>query len=392
MKKQLLSILSLFILCACSSSKQIEKSLSTGNYDQAIYDALNKLRTNKDKKGKAEYIVMLHEAYNKATERDLGTVDFLKQDNNPENYIRIYDTYVNLDNRQERIKPVLPLYVNGREVKFDFNDYSSHIISFKNDASQQMYKTALNLLDSKNKLDFRQAYNDFKEIETINPNFKDVRQLMDVAHSKGTDFVLVDMVNDTEKVIPQRLEDDLLNFSTYGLNNLWTVYHNTPVNEVNYDYNMRVNLRGINISPEQIKERQIIKEKQIIDGKKDLLDDNGYQVKDSLGNVIKIDNLKTVRCEYYESTQFKSVQVTGNVEYVNLNTKQLEDAFPITSEFVFQHIFATSRGDRRALETDLLQYLNNQRVPFPSESQMIYDTGEDLKAQLKQIINSYSIR
>ncbi|MBD0822962.1 hypothetical protein [Aestuariibaculum marinum] len=392
MKKQLLSILSLFILCACSSSKQIEKSLSTGNYDQAIYDALNKLRTNKDKKGKAEYIVMLHEAYNKATERDLGSVDFLKQDNNPENYIRIYDTYVNLDNRQERIKPVLPLYVNGREVKFDFNDYSSHIISFKNDASQQIYQTALSLLDSKNKLDFRQAYNDFKEIETINPNFKDVRQLMDVAHSKGTDFVLVDMVNDTEKVIPQRLEDDLLNFSTYGLNNLWTVYHNTPVNEVNYDYNMRVNLRGINISPEQIKERQIIKEKQIIDGKKDLLDDNGYQVKDSLGNVIKIDNLKTVRCEYYESTQFKSVQVTGNVEYVNLNTKQLEDAFPITSEFVFQHIFATSRGDRRALETDLLQYLNNQRVPFPSESQMIYDTGEDLKAQLKQIINSYSIR
>ncbi|MCH4552826.1 hypothetical protein [Aestuariibaculum lutulentum] len=392
MKKQLLSILSLFILCACSSSKQIEKSLSSGNYDQAIYDALNKLRTNKDKKGKAEYIVMLHEAYNKATERDLSSVDFLKKDNNPENYIRIYDTYVNLDNRQERIKPVLPLFINGKEVKFDFNNYSSHIISFKNDASQQMYKTASSLLNSKNKLDYRQAYNDFKEIETINPNFKDVRQLMDVAHAKGTDFVLVDMVNDTEKVIPQRLEDDLLNFSTYGLNNLWTVYHNNAVNDVNYDYSMRVNLRGISISPEQIKERQIIKEKQIADGKKNLLDANGNQVKDSLGNTIQVDNLKTVRCEYYESTQFKSVQVTGNVEYINLNTKQLEDAFPITSEFVFQHIFATSRGDRRALETDLLQYLNNQRVPFPSESQMIYDTGEDLKAQLKQIINSYSIR
>ncbi|GAA4303881.1 hypothetical protein [Aestuariibaculum suncheonense] len=392
MKKQLLSILSLFILCACSSSKQIEKSLSSGNYDQAIYDAISKLRTNKDKKGKADYIVMLHEAYNKATERDLNSVNFLKKDNNPENYIRIYDTYVNLDQRQEHIKPILPLFVNGKEVKFDFNDYSNHIISFKNNASQQMYNTALALLDSKNKMDYRQAYNDFKTIEDINPNFKDVRQLMDVAHAKGTDFVIVDMVNDTKKVIPERLEDDLLNFSTYGLNNLWTVYHNTAVKEVKYDYSMRVNLREIGISPEQIKERQIIKEKQIVDGKKNLLDANGNQVKDSLGNAIQVDNLKTVRCEYYESTQFKSVQVTGNVEYVNLNTKQLEDAFPITSEFVFQHIFATSRGDRRALETDLLQYLNNQRVPFPSESQMIYDTGEDLKAQLKQIINSYTIR
>ncbi|MBD0832769.1 hypothetical protein [Aestuariibaculum sediminum] len=392
MKKLLLVNVLFIILSACSASKQIEKSLSSGNYDQAIYDAINKLKTNKDKKGKAEYIVMLHEAYNKATERDLGTVNFLKKDNNPENFIRIYDTYVNMDQRQERIKPILPLYVNGKEVRFKFNDYTNQIIGFKNDASLQMYNSASALLNSNNKLDYRKAYNDFKTIEDINPNFKDVRQLMEIAHNKGTDFVLVNIINDTEKVIPQRLEDDLLNFSTYGINNLWTVYHNTQVNNVNYDYNMRLNLRGINISPEQIKERQIIKEKQIVDGKKNLLDEQGNQVKDSLGNAIQVDNLKTVRCEYYESTQFKSAQVSGNVEYINLNTKQLDDTFPITSEFVFQHIFATSKGDRRALETDLIPYLNNRRVPFPSESQMIYDTGEDLKAQLKQIINSYNIR
>ena len=134
-------------------------------------------------------------------------------------------------------------------------------------------------------------------------------------------FVLVDMVNDSGKIIPVRLETDLLNFSSYGLNNFWAVYHNTPEDKINYDYNMRVNLRGINISPEQIKERQIIKEKQIADGKKNLLDERGNTVKDSLGNTIEVDNLKTVRCEYYEFTQFKATQVTGNVEYVNLNTK-----------------------------------------------------------------------
>jgi hypothetical protein len=198
------------------------------------------------------------------------------------------------------------------------------------------------------------------------------------------------MINDTRKTIPTRLEDDLLNFSTYGINNLWTVYHNNPVDKVKYDFNMRVKLRDINISPEQIKERQIIKEKQVVDGKQNLLDSKGNVVKDSLGNAIQIDKTITVRCEYYESTQFKSVQVTGNVEYYNLNTKQLADAFPITSEFVFQHIFATARGDNRALETNLLPFLNNRQVPFPSEEQMIYDTGEDLKIQLKKIINSYN--
>ena len=270
------------------------------------------------------------------------------------------------------------------------NFFSIAGINFKNIASQQLYKNATALLNSNNKLDFRTAYQSLSDIEDINPNYKDVRDLMNFAHNKGTDFVLVNMVNDTQKVIPTRLENDLLNFSSYGLNNFWAVYHSTPEDKITYDYNMLVNLRDINISPEQIKERQVIKEKQIADGKKNLLDDRGQVVKDSLGNTIQVDNLKTVRCEYYEFTQFKSTQVTGKVEYVNLNTNQLVDAFPVTSQFIFEHIYATSTGDRRALDTDLIPFLERRAVPFPSEEQMIYDTSEDLKLQLKNIINSYS--
>ena len=392
MKKSLLSIIILIFIISCSTSKQIEKAVSIGNYDQAITDAIGKLRTNKEKRGKADYIVMLHEAYNKATERDLNDIDFLKKDNNPENYIKIYDRYVGLDNRQERIKPLLPLYADGKEVKFHFNDYSNHIITFKDKASDQLYKNASQLLKSNNKMDNRFAFESFREIENINPNYKNVRDLMEVAHQKGTDFVIVNMNNDTQKVIPNRLQDDILNFSTYGLNNLWTVYHNTPVSKVNYDYDMFVNLRQINVSPEQIKERQIVKEKQVVDGWQYLLDSKGNVVKDSLGNKIKVDKTITVRCEYYEYKQFKSVQVVGNVEYNDLNTKQLLDAFPIQSEFVFEHIYANYRGDKRALDSDLLPFLERRSVPFPTEEQMIYDTGEDLKNQLKRIITSYRLR
>ena len=108
MKRILLLTITLLGILSCSTSKQIEKAVSVGNYDQAITYALSKLRTNKNKKGKADFIIMLHEAYNKATARDLENINFLKNDNNPENFIRIYDTYVGLDNRQERIKPTYP--------------------------------------------------------------------------------------------------------------------------------------------------------------------------------------------------------------------------------------------------------------------------------------------
>lgn len=389
MKKILLSALVLVFLMSCSTRRQMEKTISYGNYDRAINDAIGKLKINKDRKGKADIIMLLEEAYYKANARDLENINFLKKDNNPESYLRIFDAYVSLDNRQEAIKPLLPLYVKGKEVNFNFNDYSDELITYRNSASLQLYNNAQALLNSNNKFDVRAAYNQLRDIEDMNPNYKDTRELMAVAHQRGTDFVLVDMINDSGKIIPERLENDLLNFSSYGINNFWLQFHSVPDDKVTYNFNMKVNLRDINISPEQIKERQIIKEKQIADGKMDLIE-NGKVVKDSLGNAIKIDRMKTVRCEYYEFTQFKASQITGNVEYYNLSNNQLVDTFPITSEFVFEHIYATSQGDRRALETSLVPFLERRAIPFPTEEQMIFDTGEDLKIQLKQIINSYS--
>ena len=81
-------------------------------------------------------------------------------------------------------------------------------------------------MTSKNKMDFRQAYDDLVYLDRLNPNYKDVRSLMDEAQFKGTDFVHVYTKNETNMVIPARLQDDLLDFSTYGINDKWTVYHN----------------------------------------------------------------------------------------------------------------------------------------------------------------------
>ena len=159
MKKILLSLVVLGLILSCSTSKQIERSLSTGNYDQAITNALSKLRTNKNKKRKADYIVMLQEAYTKANQRDKENIEFLQKDINPENHIKVYDLYMTLDNRQERIKPLLPLYVDEREVSIPIKDYSNGLITSKEKASAHLYANAKAILNKKNntKLDYRFA-------------------------------------------------------------------------------------------------------------------------------------------------------------------------------------------------------------------------------------------
>ena len=108
MKKQLLVILSFLVLISCSSIKNTQEAISTGNYDRAIDIAINNLKRNKTKKGNQPYVLMLEEAFVKATLRDLERISYLKKDQNPENLENIFVLYQNLKNRQERIKPLLP--------------------------------------------------------------------------------------------------------------------------------------------------------------------------------------------------------------------------------------------------------------------------------------------
>lgn len=392
MKAKLLLPALILLLVSCSGKKQIEKYLHSGNYDQAIQDALKRLETNRDKERKQDYVAMLHNAFVKATERDLQDINHLKKDGNPERYKNIYDLYLGLHARQEAIKPVLPLSIGNRPVHFDFKDYSAVIAAARNNVSDYMYQNASQLLNSSNKFDVKEAFNKLQYVDQINPNYKDVRNLIQKAHDLGTDYVIVTIENQTDQVIPKRLQDDLLNFDTYGLDQFWTVYHANRDKKINYDYAMALQLKRINISPEKLNEKQTQRERQIVDGWKYKKDENGNVAKDSLGNDIKIDNIITVKARYFESQQFKSTQVIADVVYMDLNTNKTLDVFPISSEFIFEHIYATVRGDERALSQQERNLLRNRRVPFPSNEDMVYDTGEDLKIKLKQIISSYKMR
>ncbi|KGO90800.1 hypothetical protein [Flavobacterium suncheonense] len=392
--KKITSLFLLLIFVYSCGVKQTQSMLSDGDYDGAIYRAAEALRTNKTSKGKQDYIYLMEEAFAKAKERDLRTVEMLSKDANPANLEKIYNTYLQLNARQEKIRPLLPLRLikEGRNAIFPFDDYSDEIVNSKNALSKYLYDNSKLLLKTNDKMSYRRAYDDFAYLESINPGYKDVKQLMDEAQFKGTDFVNVYTKNETNMVIPARLQSDLLDFSTFGLNDKWTVYHSNKQKGINYDYGLIVNFRQINISPEQVKEKEFIKEKQIKDGTKTLLDANGNVVKDSLGNPIKVDNFKTIRANVYEFRQFKACNVTAKVDYIDFRTNQLIDTFPLTSEFVFEYIYANYNGDRNACDTDYLPYFDRRAVPFPSNEQMVYDSGEDLKAKLKAIITRNKFR
>ena len=392
--KKITLLASLILLFSACGVKQTQNLLSSGNYDQAIDNAVSNLRSNKDKKGKQDYVYLLEEAFAKAKERDLNAINILTKDANPAQLEKMYTTYVQLNSRQEKIKPVLPLKLikEGRNAIFPFDNYNDQIISSKNALSAYLYANAKKLMVTSDKMNYRKAFDDLEYLNQINPNYKNVLQLMDEAKFKGSDYVSVYTKNETNMIIPQRLQNDLLDFSTLGLNDKWTVYNSNRQKGIDYDYGMVINFRQIYISPEQIKEREIVKERVIKDGVKKLIDANGKEVLDEKGKVVMVDNLITVAARIYEFRQFKSCQITAKIDYINFKNNQLLQSFPLTSEFIFENIYATYKGDRRASDDNYFSYFDRRAVLFPNNEQMVYDTGEDLKAKIKDIITRNRFR
>ncbi|MBD3582983.1 hypothetical protein [Flavobacterium selenitireducens] len=387
------TLLLAFILISSCAMKQTREMVASGDYDSAIDNAVYALRNNKEKKGNQDFVYMLEEAYAKAVERDLREIDAMMKDASPRNLESIFNTYVQLNNRQEKVRPLLPLrkMTEKSEAKFEFRDYSDEIVSSKNALAKYLYDNTKALLATKDKMSYRRAYDDLNYLNQIAPNFKDVPDLMRSAKEKGSDYVNVLAKNESNVIIPKRLETDLLDFSTYGLNDQWTVYHSNKQPNFKYDFGVVLHFRQINISPEQVREREFVKEKEIKVGRKKKMRGR-YPVLDSLGRQVYEDVFKIVKCRVREFTQYKAAQVSAKVDYIDFGNNQLLQTFPISSEFIFQNVYATYRGDKRAIGNDYLPMFNQRPLPFPTNEQMVFDTGEDLKGKLKNVIVRNKIR
>ncbi len=379
----------IFLITSCGNVKEIQQAVYSGNYDSAIDMSIEQIQKKKGKKSADPYVALLKEAYDKAVSRDLALINKLSKDPNPDKWRKIYDTYLLLDTRQDKIKPLLPLSLikQHKPVRFDFTDYTNQILDAKSHLVSHLYKKAKILLNSGNKADIRKAYDLLDELDRIDTGYKDVSQLMQQAHERGMTYAYVKITNETNKIIPKKLQDELLNFSSYGANNFWVDYHNKKQPGRQYDYTIDLKFKQINISPDQERDKEVLEEREIQDGYTYQKDANGNIVKDTLGNPVKIPRMIKVRSKVHLYQQHKEAQVVAQAEITDNRTGQTIDRFPLQSQYVFEHNFAIYSGDRRAIRNEYLNFLKERRIPFPSNEQMVYDAAQDIKMKFKDILN-----
>lgn len=390
MKTQIIPCLQKLVVCALLSSLLFSctnstKLLRSGDYDAAIYKATKKL---KKKKQKEKEIIALEHAYQKANDRDKEKILFLKKEGKPENWDQIFSTFARMSQRQQNVKPLLPLRIpsQGRDAVFPMVNYDEEIIQAKRNATEYFYTHAISLLDRNNQADARQAYNELLKVKTFTSNYKDVDQLINKAKDIGTSYVLFKMKNATGVPLPPNFEDELTKISLSDLNGEWIRYYTSEVKGMTYDYTILVNMKNINVSPEGIKETAFTETKTIPDGFNYALDSKGNVMKDTAGNDIKIPKTKTISCNVVETYQTKKAIIAGTLDYINNSTGQLIRTDPIASENFFENRAYAAMGDLNALKPETTAKLGNRPVPFPPSFDMLLQAGGVLKGMVKNII------
>jgi hypothetical protein len=387
-------VLSLAVAIFMSSCVSPQKLVERGDYDHAIQVAVKRLAGKKNKKVK--YVQALELAFAKANAEDLAEADRLKKSARPENWERVLAIYEDIDYRQKRIQPLLPLIdKEGIKAGFKFVRVSALVDEAFNNTVEYYYQSGKKLLASaeatNNKYDAREAFNDFKKVKTYRRDYKDVTQLTQKATNLGTTHILFDVRNESSSLLPRDLVNDLKRINVRDLEGPWQMYHAGSTSNVEMDYRVVMNITDVDISPGFIKEREYEDTKEIIDGWEYVLDDRGNVMKDTLGNDIKVDKKVIISAQVIEVYQHKLASISARIDVLDEDRGELIDSHNLAVDAVFENYASTFQGDKRALSKDTKRRIGNHPVDFPQDNVLLYEAAEELKPAIRKRLSTMSL-
>ena len=179
------SLIFLFILSSCGSSK---KQLEKGNYPMALDKAVKQLRRDRDD---SKQMAILDRSYKILNEQDNERIRYLKMEDRPENWDEIYQINKAMSDRQAYVRTVLPLELNGKTIDYPYVDYMPEMVAAKRKSADYYYAHGNELMLTKLKENYRQAYFEFVRAKEYVGNYEGIDNKIDDARYLGMSRVLI---------------------------------------------------------------------------------------------------------------------------------------------------------------------------------------------------------
>lgn len=380
--KHLLRLFCFAIVLFSNSCVSIEKLVDTGQYDKAIEVAATKLSGSNTHK--VEYVRGLETAFRKSTERDMAQIEKLKFEGNPESWETILSLYNAINQRQERIRPLLPLKdEKGKKAEFLF----VNTISLEKEAKEKtidfLYSSAKDQLSEAEKtgdrMPARRAFASLQRLKSYAGRFLDVPDLEREARERGLTKILVNVQNYSQAVFPVGLEDEILRLGFRDLDQEWVRFDAFPEKNRVYDLGITLLLTQVQVSPGMVNEKTFVEKKEVADGFTYALDEKGNVRKDTAGNDIKLPKMKMLEAQILEVLQSKSAGLSGRLEVMDLRTKGIRESRDINAVATFENRAITFKGDQDAVTEETKRRLGNSPSPFPNDGSLLLEAARRLR-------------
>ncbi len=377
----------LAVLIMTTGCKVAEKEFRKGDYDEAIDICVKKLIDNPDK---SEYIMLMEEAFYRANTEDLAMVKALHGEGRPDRWEEVYHVYERIHVRQQKIRPLLPLYVGAeeRDAEFAFVDAIGELNNAKKNAAAYWYALGSEQLSTGEMYKAREAYYTLSNIYRFYNTYKDIDDLTDRARALGTADAVFMLTNRSDGNYNFSVQQAIDRFAVKEDNGNWyRVYNSLPQEDA--EFTIELVVREVLAFPEKVATNRYQESKEIIDGYEFVYDAQGNIVLDSLGNPVKVPDYKTVTAWVTETWQEKVATISGELLYKDHSGRVLR-SIPVRSDAVFQNYYAVATGFYEALSPQSKQKIGGQPLPFPDDDDLLVDAVKQLQCNVDDVLEDYN--
>ena len=364
-------LLSLLVF-GCSTGK---RSFDKGNYDQAVYKAVNRLQKDTDNR---KALRTLDQAFNYALADHREKIREAKLSSDLFRWETVIREYEAINALTEEIKRC-PSCRQAVQVP---EKYISEISEARINAADVRYARGLKLLEEKNRLSAKQAYFDFEKADQLYPGFKDVIQKMDDAYWAAVIKVVVE---------PVQLGRSMYKFSNE--------YFQNKIYEYLENYERRSFIKFY--TPKEARRQDLVPDQVLSLNFDDFIVGQTY-LKESVEEVSR-DSVKVGKTDGKDvygtvkakvSIFEKTITSAGllNVLVTDWQTKNTLTHEKMEGTYVWRDQWGSYRGDERALgKKDKI--LVNKRESLPPPPQALFlEFTKPLYAQLTDKIRRFYSR
>ncbi|HLZ15637.1 MAG TPA: hypothetical protein VKQ08_01280 [Cyclobacteriaceae bacterium] len=346
---------------SCTSGKV---ALKQGDYYDAVLESVKRLRESPTNK---RAIQVLTQSYQLSIDYiDSNIQNGLKSDD-PRKWRNAVDGYNKINYINDQIKTSLGAMkiITNPQTRF------KELADAKDKAADEAYNEGINNMMKNTRLDYKNAYFDFKDANNFEAGYKESIEMMNQAEFKATIRVAYEEINSSR-----------FNYGTFqpAINSLQRLFLSfRPIAQkdtVPPQQYLRIIFNNYQQNRPYVSTRSESLSKQIVLG----------QTKGSDGKMQ--DQLQTVTAEVIYFHKSLTASSYANVSITDATTNAALQNLNIEGEVNWEYDWATFRGDSRALSGNA-SALVQRREAFPTDQDLFNQSIRNLQNNLGQQLKSF---